>query len=273
MENLRKISKMLGAACVAALLVCLHACGGSGPGEGVLRILVTNDDGVMGEGMDVLIEALSENPNNILVICAPDGNRSGSGDRTGPSPACGDLTVTPSTTPSGRAATAINGCPADAVNYALDNIYAPGQMPHVVISGSNEGQNVGEQIALQISGTVGAARTAGRRGIPALAVSQGRPMPGHEYDYEVGVEAVIDWLAENRRRLQRRDEVPTFIESINAPSCSDGAPRGLLVGLPLAEDITGFIDFQDCTSTLEDPRDDIEALNNGFITLTRVPVD
>ena len=43
----------------------------------------------------------------------------------------------------------------------------------VVVSGVNSGQNVGPIAAL--SGTVGAARTAGRAGYPAVAVSASLP--------------------------------------------------------------------------------------------------
>lgn len=270
----RSVVGLLGAVCGAVVLLApIGGCGGDGPGEGVLRILVTNDDGAMAEGIDAVVEALLADPNNIVVVCAPDRNLSGSGDQTGPSDFCGDLTVSDSATLSGRPATAINGCPADAVNYALDNLYDEDQRPHIVVSGSNEGQNVGDLVARQLSGTVGAARTAARRGIPALAVSQGRAAEGAAYDYAVGVDAAVQWLVENRRRLQERAEVPSDVDSINAPSCSAGAVRGTLDGLPLAEDPAGFFDLQDCTSTLTDPRDDIEALNNGFITITRVPLD
>ena len=45
--------------------------------------------------------------------------------------------------------------------------------PDLVIAGINDGANVGESIVLS-SGTVSAATTATRRGIPAIAVSAGR---------------------------------------------------------------------------------------------------
>ena len=46
-----------------------------------------------------------------------------------------------------------------------------GLEPDVVVSGVNAGQNIGTLIDL--SGTVGAAATAARQGVPAVAVSQG----------------------------------------------------------------------------------------------------
>jgi 5'-nucleotidase len=125
-----------------------------------LQILVTNDDGVAAEGIDAIVQALISDPRNDVTVCAPNGNRSGSSDMTGPSARCGDLTVTPAATLSGYAATAIDGCPSDAVHYALGALYPPGAPPHVVISGINAGQNVSGPVATRVSGTVGAARTA-----------------------------------------------------------------------------------------------------------------
>lgn len=257
----------------ALLLSAIAGCGSDDSSERPLRILVTNDDGVAAEGLDLLVDALAADPGNEVVVCAPDGNRSGTGDMTGPSVGCGDLAVTAATTRSGYPATAISGCPADAVNYALDAIYPTNDPPSVVVSGINEGQNVSELVATQLSGTVGAAKTAARRAVPALAVSQGIPAPGGDYDYVSGVAAVLLWLDENRGALLSGGPPPTAADNLNVPSCGEGSIRGTISGLSLAASTTGFFDPQDCTSTLENPRDDIEALLNGYIGLSAVPLD
>lgn len=65
----------------------------------------------------------------------------------------------------------VHGTPVMATMYALD-VLAPerwGKAPDVVLSGPNEGWNVGT-LAL-ISGTVGNVQWAGSRGIPAIALS------------------------------------------------------------------------------------------------------
>jgi 5'-nucleotidase len=262
-----------------ALLGCASGGGGSagsggfggagGTNGGVLRILVTNDDGVGAEGIDAIVEALTADPNNDVTVCAPDGQRSGSGDRTD----CGTLNATDTTTQGGYPATAVDGCPADAVNYALDpanGLYAVDSLPHVVISGINEGQNVGEPF-VGISGTVGAAKTAARdHGIPALASSQGTPGPDGEYDYPAGVQAVLAWLAEHRAALAAGDVTTAEIDSINIPSCDTGSIRGALE-IGIAE--TSTLQPQDCESTLERPQNDVEAFVNGYTTLSRVPAN
>ncbi len=264
---------------LACLLMFLAAFSWSGCGDDddappqVLRILVTNDDGVGAEGIDAIVEALAADPANEVVVSAPSGNRSGSGDNTGPSQACGDLSVADATTLGGYPATAVNGCPADSVNYALDELYPVDLPPHIVVSGINEGQNVSGPIATQISGTVGAALTAARRGVPAVASSQGLVAGEAELDYPSGVDAVLEWLEENRAQLLAVRVPPTDVASINIPTCTSGAIRGTLDGLPLAETASGFLDPQDCSSTLEDPQDDVEAFLNGFITRTSVPLE
>lgn len=244
----------------------------SSPPAENLSILVTNDDGFASEGIDAIVEALVADPRNQVIVSAPSGNRSGSGDQTGPSPQCGNLSVKSATTASGYPATAVDGCPADSVNYALANLYPAGSGPDVVISGINEGQNVSEVVATQISGTVGAAKTAARQGIPALASSQGVPGPGGVFDYPAGVEAVLAWLAEHRAALAA-GAMPVGVESMNIPSCSTGSIRGTIVGLPLAPTPEGAFGTQDCASTLEDPDDDVQAFLNGFIPVTTVPFE
>jgi 5'-nucleotidase len=256
------------------LALLTAGCGSDGTGYTPLRVLVTNDDGFAAEGIDAIVQALVSDSRNEVTVCAPSGNRSGSADMTGPSQRCGDLEVTAETTLGGYPATAVNGCPADAVNYALMALYAPNAPPHVVISGINAGQNVSEPVATRLSGTVGAARTAARNGIPALAASQGGPAVGGTFDYPAGVDAVLRWLEENRRSLQTGVVRPTDIDSINIPSCAGGTSiRGTLAGLPLAPTTAGIFDAQDCASTLEDPQNDVEAFVNGYVTLSDVPLE
>jgi len=156
--------------------------GSGGSNGGVLRILVTNDDGVGAPGIDAVVEALITNPDNDVVVSAPAENASGAGDSTvdGTAPpecANGTGDAVPASTASGHdeATWAVDGCPADSVIYALENLY-PDAPPHVVLSGINEGQNVGDisgGLLSQISGTVGAAKTAACADVPALASSQG----------------------------------------------------------------------------------------------------
>ncbi|ONH31608.1 5'/3'-nucleotidase SurE [Pseudofrankia asymbiotica] len=112
--------------------------------------------------------------------------------------------------------------PADAVNVALDDL---GMHPDLVIAGIHEGQSLGPDV--DESGTVGAARAAAQRGIPALAVSLGL---GDTYDYTPAVTLVQDWITKNRASLLS-DTKPrqTTVSNLNVPNCfAGGKVRGLL---------------------------------------------
>jgi 5'-nucleotidase len=221
-----------------------------------LVVLVTNDDGVGAPGIDALVEALRADPTLLVVVVAPAENQSGSGDAT-------TLTPIPSeaATISGYPAVAVDGKPADAVNHALDFVLTESP-PDLVISGINEGQNLGPIV--DVSGTIGAARTASRRGIPSVAVSQGFGPEGSSPDYVAGVEAALDWLAANRDSLEE-----SLVVSINVPTCGEGEIRGT-VEVPVATDSTtgNPVQVADCTSTLTDPTTDIAAFNAGFVAVS-----
>jgi 5'-nucleotidase len=227
--------------------------------EGALQIVVTNDDGVAAAGIDALVTALTAVDGVEVTVVAPADQRSG----TGGSATEGPLTRTEQALASGYAATAVDGFPADTIRVAFDDL---GLQPDLVISGINEGQNLGPLV--DASGTVGAARAALRRGVPALAVSQGI---GTTYDYEVAAQLVVDWLEENRDALAAGDFPADVVLNLNVPSCGAGEVRGTLevdsatAGDPVAA--------QDCTATAEGFADDVTAFTNGFATLTEVPIE
>lgn len=262
-----------------ALLGCdsdsTGAAGSGGSGGEVLRILVTNDDGVSSEGIDAVVEAIRDDPRNDVVVSAPAENQSGQGDMTSEPP----LQATMTTTASGYPATAVDGTPADSVIYALQNLYTD-DAPHVVLSGTNEGQNVGNVIITGatgflsgISGTVGAAKTAACSGIPALASSQGDVEDGGTIDYPSGVAEVVQWLEANRAELLAGTVSTEAITSINIPSCDAGSIRGRL-DVPLAtENPNDYLlnGPQDCESTVDEVPNDVEAFFNGYTTVTPVP--
>lgn len=263
--------------------------GGTGGSGGIdaetLRILVTNDDGVGAPGIDALVQALVADPNNEVIVSAPASNSSGSGDTTiadDPPPDCAGGTGegTPAAMESGYDTNvwSVDGCPADSVIYGLENLY-PDEPPHVVLSGINEGQNVGDVSGAlsQLSGTVGAAKTAACLGVPALASSQGDPADNLDpanWDYASGVVEVLRWLEANRSALAEGTVGLENITSINIPTCDTGMIRGqaeVPLGTEIPDYVSGLLDEQDCESTLEDPQDDIEAFFNGFVSITPVP--
>lgn len=264
----------LAAAAVAASLVAT-ACGGGDDAAEVpqsgergapttvegdaLHILVTNDDGVDAEGIDVLVSALVELDDVDVTVVAPAEDQSGTGGRTSEGP----VTTEIASTAGGYDATAVDGFPSDAVELAVDDA---GLEPDLVISGINEGQNLGPIV--DISGTVGAARAAARQGVPALAVSQGR---AESFDYEVAAELVVAWVEQHRDAIAAGDMPTDSIVNLNVPSCDGGELRGSLeVGLATEGDPVGT---SDCTATGDGYTDDVTAFTDGYATVTDLPVE
>ena len=123
----------------------------------------------------------------------------------------------------------MNGFPADSVLYALHTMHVN---PDLLVSGINDGQNIGP--AIPLSGTIGAARVGGRESIPAVAVSQGFGSPP---DFPSGVTALLDWFDQF---LLGRAGPPLFesVVNINIPTCTTGSIRGT-VHVPAATAFNG----------------------------------
>ena len=225
-----------------------------------VRIVVTNDDGYAAPGLDAVVEALRKEPKVHVDVVAPATNQSGQGENTTP----GELAVTDGKTKSGFPAKAVAGHPADAVNVALDRLHLT---PDLVVSGSNAGQNIGE--FAKVSGTVGAAKTAAKRGITALAVSTGiAPQP----DYAGTALLVVQWFREHRAAIAAH-RGPAGVESMNVPTCTSGQRRGL-VETTVAVSFHGRNAAGDpnCGSTTPKAQlvDDVDLFLNGFATLTPI---
>lgn len=128
-----------------------------------MRILVTNDDGILSDGLWALARELK----NIaeVTVAAPDRERSAIGTAVTLRQPLRVQTVEPPV--PGVEAYSIEGTPSDSVILALGKL-VKGKVD-LVVSGINQGLNLGEDVL--ISGTVGAAMQAYLRGYPALAVS------------------------------------------------------------------------------------------------------
>jgi 5'-nucleotidase len=242
-----------------------------------LRIVVTNDDGVGAAGIAAVVDALQKLRNVEVRVVAPLTNQSGTGANFSTTP----LQVSPATTASGDPATAVAGFPADTVYY---DVLGAHNDPDLVVSGINQGQNLGN--ITELSGTVGAARTANRLGIPAIAVSQGF---ASDISYETAARLVALVVDAFRHRYENW-KGPGQTLNLNVPSCTAGNVRGIkLVPLGQSSRVSGYniqsgtvgngvfapviatqnpIAPSDCLSTLKHPTNDIEAFNNGFVTAT-----
>ena len=159
----------------AVLGVLLAADSGAAPtapplcGTGPLDILLTNDDGWQAPGLRAMYDALRAAGHRVTVS-APDHNASG----TAASFTWGSVEVVRD--PADAAFHGVAGSPATAAVFGITALYPSGRHPDLVVSGINDGENAGSQLA--ISGTVGAA-LAGTMlvtpPVPGLAVNAERP--------------------------------------------------------------------------------------------------
>lgn len=234
-----------------------------------LEIMVTNDDGFEAPGIDALVAGLTDDPNdpadtfvagaNITVV-APLTQQSGQGDKTTPggAPTASEGLTTASGYP---VLAAVHGTPADAVIWALEQLLLS---PDVVLSGINEGQNLAT-LGHLASGTVGAARTARRRGFNAIATSAEAFAPDWPTSTTATLALVEDW------RVGKAGVPFMRVPNINIPSCTGGGTvRGTIetvVGVDLSSG--GFFDPTNCNSIKPEGSivDDLDAFLNGFISI------
>jgi 5'-nucleotidase len=123
-----------------------------------MKILVSNDDGYLATGINVLTAALETVAD--VVVVAPDRNRSA---------ASNSLTLSDPLRVKRHAENrySVNGTPSDCVHLALTGLLD--EEPDLVVSGINHGANLGDDVIY--SGTVAAAMEGRFLGLPTIAVS------------------------------------------------------------------------------------------------------
>ncbi len=128
-----------------------------------MKILVTNDDGILSEGLWILVEELKKIAQ--VTVVTPDRELSGVGTAVTLRQPLRIHKIRPMI-PEVEAYS-IDGTPSDSVILALGKL-VKGKLD-MVVSGINQGLNLGEDV--HISGTVSAALQGYLRGLPALAIS------------------------------------------------------------------------------------------------------
>lgn len=131
----------------------------------VVRILLTNDDGIDSLGLHHLSRAMATLGD--VVIVAPDREFSGAGAAVGALTQF-EAVITRCQIEGVPEAWSLNGPPALCVLYAHLGTF--GEQFDLIVSGINPGANVGRSV--YHSGTIGACLTARNGGISGVAVSQ-----------------------------------------------------------------------------------------------------
>ena len=230
------------------------------------NILVTNDDGVFAEGIEVLAKILQKK--YYVIIVAPDRERSAASHSLTLHHPLRIVKVS-------KNKYAIDGTPADCVILAINSILK--RKPDLVISGINNGPNMGEDILY--SGTVSAAIEAMNMGYPAIAVSLASYQKGNFADCAAIIDSLLD-----------KDFIsilsPKTILNINIPPFSINEIKGIKVTKLGHRIYTDFIEERN------DPRGkpyfwiggqvpewsevgetDFDAIKSGYVSITPLNVD
>ncbi len=165
-------------------------------------ILLVNDDGIDAPGLRALYAALRRVCKRPVLAVAPAHERSGQShaitlDR--------GLAVMARHEPD-FFGFAIDGTPTDCTKLALSTLMP--EAPELVVSGVNDGPNVGRSIFY--SGTLGAAMEAAVEGHAALAVSRVRGEGG----FADAADCAAQWAA----RMLGRTEFRRQVVSLNVPA-------------------------------------------------------
>ncbi len=174
----------------------------------MIRILLSNDDGISAPGIQTLASALRGFAQ--VQIVAPDRNRSGASNA---------LTLDSAlriTTLSNGDIAVQQGTPTDCVYLGVNALMRP--RPDIVVSGINAGPNLGDDVIY--SGTVAAAMEGRHLGYPALAVS----LNGHQH-YDTAAAVTCRLL----RALQRKPLRTGKILNINVPDLPLAEIKGIRV--------------------------------------------
>jgi 5'-nucleotidase len=240
----------------------------------VLRVLLTNDDGIDAEGLQALRRALAALDDVELGVVAPDSNRSAAGRGiTYRRP----LWVTEIPFADGASGFACDGTPVDCVRLATLGLIE-GFEPDVIVSGINHGSNLGDDISY--SGTVAAALEGIVLGIPGIAVSQ--QSLRHEMRFDFTAAAAF-----TARMVERLDDVPLpagTLLNVNFPGTED--VRGVEVcrlGKRVYQDRLNLLDedsgrrqfriYGDSPVHDDEAGTDLAAVHHGRIAVTPLHFD
>lgn len=189
-----------------------------------MRILITNDDGIHAEGLNVL-ERIALTLSDDVTVVAPETDQSGVAHSL-------SLNDPLRLREIGPRRFAVKGTPTDCVIMGVRKIMRDAP-PDLVLSGVNRGHNLAEDVTY--SGTIAGAMEGTLLGVRSIALSQGYP-PGQRLDTpfdcaEAHGPALI-------RRLLAQEIEPGILLNLNFPSCRPDEVQGTSVTVQGRRDAT-----------------------------------
>lgn len=172
-----------------------------------MKILVSNDDGYLATGINVLTAALEEVAD--VVVVAPDRNRSAASNSL-------TLKVPLRVSEVAPDRYKVDGTPSDCVHLALTGFLD--FVPDLVVSGINHGANLGDDVIY--SGTVAAAMEGRFLGLPTIAVS----LVGNELQHFDTAAAVASELVQ---KIERAPLASDVVLNLNVPNIALSELKGV----------------------------------------------
>jgi 5'-nucleotidase len=180
-----------------------------------MRILVTNDDGIHSEGLDVCAEIARALSDDVWIV-APEQDQSGVAHSL-------SLNDPLRLRQIGDRRYAVRGTPTDCVIMGVRHVL-DGKQVDLVLSGVNRGRNVGEDVIY--SGTVAGAMEGALLNIPSVALSQSyKSRSGKPPFWETGLRYAPDIIRGVLDDGVRKD----VLVNINFPDCAPEEVKGIAV--------------------------------------------
>ena len=236
-----------------------------------MKILLTNDDGIYSEGIQILKRKL-DNLANVVVI-APDQERSTIGHAmTLRKP----LMIKEIKINGDFWGYSVNGTPTDCIIIGLLEIMK-NERPDLIVSGINQGPNLGDDIIY--SGTVSAAMEGAMRNVPSLAVSIAA---FEDFKFESAALFIKNFISH-----LMKDSLPdSLILNINVPNLDYNRIEGIEITrhgkrvyqdeLKIIRDPQGATHYWlggDLPEGKIEPDTDFEAIHNHKISITPLSLD
>ncbi len=241
-----------------------------------IRILLTNDDGILANGINAVAAALTATYD--VTVVAPEGNQSGSSH----SLTLGDiLPIREVTMPCGLKGFALRGTPTDCILVALLDVMKDNP-PDIVVSGCNHGPNVGVDVLY--SGTVSAALEGLRQGHPSIALSLDMEYGVQPHHFETSATVLTEILAEPAFYADLV-KAPAIL-NVNVPNVPLSGIKGVMITKQGFRAYENFVEKQfsprgrayywvSGNSGPHDPKpgSDGYALINGYVSITPINLD
>ncbi len=176
-----------------------------------MRILVTNDDGIHGPGLEAL-EKIARSISDDVWVVAPDVERSAAGRALTISHPLRYRQIE-------KRKFETTGTPADCVVMAVRKIMPA--LPDLILSGVNRGQNLADDITY--SGTIAAAMEGTSLGIKSIALSQVVGMFGNGESFAVAEKHGASIV----EKLLKMDFGPGLLINVNFPDCGPDEVAGI----------------------------------------------